>query len=157
MPEDFSSDTIKSYDYFYIGDRVLFEGRSLQIKTVDAVLTDGILECTYSMGLKTSFQAAPITNSHASGRMMTGTVTAVMADKVQVFKSVDSQEDSSSNGGFLILPPIPRQTEAGGIPCRQWEMKSGYFSLPETKQMRLLPVLWQKMCGRKLRINAGAD
>ena len=59
MPEDFSSDTIKSYDYFYIGDRVLFEGRSLQIKTVDAVLTDGILECTYSMGLKTSFQAAP--------------------------------------------------------------------------------------------------
>ena len=119
MPEDFSSDTIKSYDYFYLGDTVLFEGRSLQIKTVDAVLTDGILECTYSMGLKTSFQAAPITNSHASGRMMTGTVTAVMADKVQVFlNSVDSQEDSSSNWWF---PYSTAYSSADG---------SGWYSMP---------------------------
>lgn len=119
MPEDFSSDTIKSYDYFYLGDTVLFEGRSLQIKTVDAVLTDGILECTYSMGLKTSFQAVPITNSHASGRMMTGTVTAVMADKVQVFlNSVDSQEDSSSNWWF---PYSTAYSSADG---------SGWYSMP---------------------------
>lgn len=119
MPEDFSSDTIKSYDYFYLGDTVLFEGRSLQIKTVDAVLTDGILECTYSMGLKTSFQAEPITNSHASGRMMTGTVTAVMADKVQVFlNSVDSQEDSSSNWWF---PYSTAYSSADG---------SGWYSMP---------------------------
>lgn len=119
MPEDFSSDTIKSYDYFYLGDTVLFEGRSLQIKTVDAVLTDGILECTYSMGLKTSFQAATIKNSHASGRMMTGTVTAVMADKVQVFlNSVDSQEDSSSNWWF---PYSTAYSSADG---------SGWYSMP---------------------------
>lgn len=119
MPEDFSSDTIKSYDYFYLGDTVLFEGRSLQIKTVDAVLADGILECTYSMGLKTSFHAAPITNSHASGRMMTGTVTAVMADKVQVFlNSVDSQEDSSSNWWF---PYSTAYSSADG---------SGWYSMP---------------------------
>jgi len=119
MAEDFSSDTIKSYDYFYLGDMVLFEGRSLQIKTVDAVLTDGILECTYSMGLKTSFQAAPIRNSNASGRMMTGKVTAVQADKVQVFlNSVDSQEDSSSNWWF---PYSTAYSSADG---------SGWYSMP---------------------------
>ena len=82
-------------------------------------MTDGILECTYSMGLKTSFQAAPITNSHASGRMMTGTVTAVMADKVQVFlNSVDSQEDSSSNWWF---PYSTAYSSADG---------SGWYSMP---------------------------
>ena len=119
LGEDFSSDTIKSYDYLYLGDTVLFEGETFQVKAIDAKLSDGILECTYSLGLKTSFQVNAIKNRNASGRMMTGRVTAVEADKVQVFlHSVDSEEDGSSNWWF---PYSTAYSSGDG---------SGWYSMP---------------------------
>jgi len=114
MREDFASGVVRSYDYLYLGDTVVFNGKNEQVKTVKATLVDGILECTYSLALKTGFRAPSITNKQASGRMMTGTVTAVEADKVQVFlHSVDASADGSSNWWFPYSTAYSSQDGSG--------------------------------------------
>ena len=53
---------------------------------------------------------------------MTGKVTAVLADKVQVFlNSVDLQEDSSSNWWFPLFPYSTAYSSSDG---------SGWYSMP---------------------------
>ncbi len=53
MREDFSAERVHSYDYLYLGDTVTLNGHSSQVSSVQAQLTDGILDCTYSLSLKT--------------------------------------------------------------------------------------------------------
>lgn len=114
MREDFSSEQVHSYDYLYLGDTVTLNGRSSQVSTVRAELTDGILECTYSLSLKTGFRVPEIKNQQASGRMMTGIVTKVEADRVQVFlNSVDSEADGSSDWWFPYSTAYSSQDGSG--------------------------------------------
>lgn len=114
MREDFASGVVRSYDYLYLGDTVVFNGKNEQVKSVNAYLVDGILECTYTLSLKTGFSAPSITNTQASGKMMTGTVTAVEADRVQVFlHSVDAQADGSSNWWFPYSTAYSSQDGSG--------------------------------------------
>lgn len=119
MREDFASEQVSSYDYLYLGDTVMFNGKSAQVKTLNAQLVDGILICSYELARKTGFQVPSVTNQKSSGRMMTGTVTAVEADKVQVFlHSVDSESDGSSNWWF---PYSTAYSSSDG---------SGWYSMP---------------------------
>lgn len=114
MGEDFASEKISSYDYLYLGDTIQLSGKGGQVKTIEAVLRDGILECTYTLGLKSSFQAAPISNGQACGKMMTGRVTRVKADRVQVFLySVDAKEDTSSDWWFPYSTAYSSQDGSG--------------------------------------------
>lgn len=114
MREDFSSEKVRSYDYLYLGDTVALNGRSSQVKSVRADLTDGILECTYSLSLKTGFRVPEIKNNQASGRMMTGIVTSVEADRVKVFlNSVDTEEDSSGDWWFPYSTAYSSQDGSG--------------------------------------------
>ena len=114
MGEDFASEKISSYNYLYLGDTVEVSGKGGQVKTIEAVLRDGILECTYTLGVKSSFQVAPISNVQASGKMMTGKVTKVEADRVQVFlHSVDAKEDGSSNWWFPYSTAYSSQDGSG--------------------------------------------
>lgn len=114
MREDFSAEQVHSYEYLYLGDTVTLNGRSSQVSTVRADLTDGILECTYSLSLKTGFRVPEVKNKQASGRMMTGIVTKVEADKVQVFlNSVDPEEDSSSDWWFPYSTAYSSQDGSG--------------------------------------------
>ncbi len=114
MREDFSSEQVHSYDYLYLGDTVSLNGRNSQVSSVRADLADGILECTYSLSLKTGFRVPEIKNQQASGRMMTGIVTNVEADKVQVFlNSVDSDPDESSDWWFPYSTAYSSQDGSG--------------------------------------------
>ena len=84
MREDFSSEQVHSYDYLYLGDTVNLNGGTSQVSAVRADLTDGILQCTYSLSLKTGFRVPEVKNQQASGRMMTGedavpTITSFLA------------------------------------------------------------------------------
>lgn len=119
LGEDFASRRIQAYDYMYLGDTVQFNGKSGQVKTIEVKLVDGILECSYSMALKTGFVVPSITNKNASGRMLTGTVKAVEADKVQVFlHSVDKEYDG---GGDWWFPYSTAYSSQDG---------SGWYSMP---------------------------
>lgn len=114
LREDFANQEICSYDYLYLGDTVMLNGKSAQVKTIDAKLTDGTLECRYSVALKTGFVAPMIANKQASGRMMTGTVKAVEADRVQVFlTSVDKEYDSGGNWWFPYSTAYSSQDGSG--------------------------------------------
>lgn len=114
MGEDFASERVQTYSYLYLGDTIRLHGKTVQIKSMEARLRDGILECTYTLGLKTSFHAPPIENRQASGKMMTGAVTAVKADKVQVFlHSVDSEADGGSNWWFPYSTAYSSQDGSG--------------------------------------------
>ena len=114
MREDFSASQVRSYDYLYLGDTVILNGSSFVVKSIQADLIDGILECTYLLSLKTGFRVPIIQNQQASGRMMTGTVTKVKEDKVQVFlNSVDSEEDSSSDWWFPYSTAYSSQDGSG--------------------------------------------
>ncbi|MGN0305037.1 MAG: contractile injection system protein, VgrG/Pvc8 family, partial [Lachnospiraceae bacterium] len=120
MREDFASERIQSYSYLYLGDTVLFRGKEVRIKSIEARLCDGILECSYVLGLKTSFQVPAIANMQASGRLMTGRVSEVKADKVKVFFcSVDSREDEESNWWFPYSTAYSSQDG------------SGWYSMPQ--------------------------
>lgn len=114
LREDFSSEQVRSYDYLYLGDTVTLNGRSSQVSAVRADLVDGILECTYSLSLKTGFRVPEIKNQQASGRMMTGIVTKVEADRVQVFlNSVDPEADGSSDWWFPYSTAYSSQDGSG--------------------------------------------
>lgn len=114
MREDFASEQVHSYDYLYLGDTVSLNGRSSQVGSVRADLVDGILQCTYSLSLKTGFRVPEIRNQQASGRMMTGIVTKVEADRVQVFlNSVDPEADGSSDWWFPYSTAYSSQDGSG--------------------------------------------
>lgn len=114
MREDFCANQVRSYDYLYLGDTAVLNGRSFVVKSIQADLIDGILECTYLLSLKTGFRVPIIQNQQASGRMMTGKVTKVKEDKVQVFlDSVDSKEDSSSDWWFPYSTAYSSQDGSG--------------------------------------------
>lgn len=114
MREDFATETVCSYDYAYLGDTVAFNGKTARVKSINATLVDGILECQYSFALKTGFSVPAISNKQASGRMMTGTVQAVQADRVQVFlHSVDSSYDGGGNWWFPYSTAYSSQDGSG--------------------------------------------
>ena len=96
-----------------------FNGKTLRVKAINAQLVDGILECTYYFALKSGFAAPAITNKMASGRMMTGIVQKVEADRVQVFlNTIDTFYDS---GGDWWFPYSTAYSSQDG---------SGWYSMP---------------------------
>jgi len=128
MAQDFSSTAVKSYAYGYLGDRILFNGKSSVIKSVKAELRDGILSMEYGLlegagasGGSLAGIAVPQTaNVQASGKMMKGRVQAVQGDKVQVFlTSVDQSYDS---GGDWWFPFSTSYSSGDG---------SGWYCMPE--------------------------
>jgi hypothetical protein len=128
MAQDFSSTAVQSYAYGYLGDRILFNGKSSVIKSVRAELRDGILKMNYGLmegagasGGSLAGIAVPQTaNVQASGKMMKGRVQAVQGDKVQVFlTSVDQSYDS---GGDWWFPFSTSYSSGDG---------SGWYCMPE--------------------------
>lgn len=114
MGEDFASEQIQSYQYLYLGDTISLAGKKGQVKSIDATMRDGMLECTYTLGRKTAFQAMPVQNAQISGRIMTGTVTDVRADRVKVFfSSVDQEEDATGNWWFPYSTAYSSQDGSG--------------------------------------------
>lgn len=119
LREDFATEVVRSYDYAYLGDTVVLNGKSLRVKAVNARLVDGILECTYYFALKSGFAAPVITNKMAAGRMLTGIVQNVEADRVQVFlNTIDASYDS---GGDWWFPYSTAYSSQDG---------SGWYSMP---------------------------
>lgn len=119
MREDFATEVVRSYDYVYLGDTVTLNGKTLRVKAINAKLVDGILECTYYFALKSGFTAPAVTNKMASGRMMTGIVQNVEADRVQVFlNTIDAAYDS---GGDWWFPYSTAYSSQDG---------SGWYSMP---------------------------
>lgn len=119
MREDFATEVVRSYDYVYLGDTVTLNGKSLRVKAVNAQLVDGILECTYYFALKSGFAAPAIMNKMASGRMMTGIVKNVEADRVQVF--LNTIDESYDSGGDWWFPYSTAYSSQDG---------SGWYSMP---------------------------
>lgn len=119
MADDFGGSVVTAYDYAYLGDILNFNGKTLNVKGIQAQLRDGILQCRYSVGLKSSFLSPSIPNNQVSGKIMTGIVQAVEADKVKVFfYSVDSEFDG---GGDWWFPYSTAYSSSDG---------SGWYSMP---------------------------
>ena len=120
MREDFSGEIITSYEYAYLGDQLAVNGKDFHAKKMSATLEDGLLECKYELGLKTSFIAPTVVNKQSTGRMMTGTVNEVKEDKVKVFMtSIDSSFDA---GGDWWFPYSTAYSSQSG---------SGWYAMPE--------------------------
>lgn len=49
MAQDFATETVQSYAYGYLGDTLSFNGKNSVIKTVKAVLQEGILQMEYGL------------------------------------------------------------------------------------------------------------
>ena len=123
MAQDFSGEQVQSYEYAFIGDTVLMNGKSARIKGVRAALTDGILSMSYELmqanGSLTGI-AAPKASSKASGKMMKGIVKNVMRDKVQVhITDIDKEYDG---GGDWWFPFSTAYSSSDG---------SGWYCMPE--------------------------
>lgn len=133
MAEDFSCETVQSYAYAYLGDEIILNGKTRNIKSVEASLQDGILQMSYGLlggnvtggagesGSRYAGIAVPETvNTQASGKMMKGRVQAVQGDKVQVFlTSVDKEYDE---GGTWWFPYSTTYSSSDG---------SGWYCMPE--------------------------
>lgn len=114
LREDFASEIVYSYECAYLGDIVSFNGKNERIRSISAQLIDGLLEFTYSVSRQNSFIAPQLMNKQASGRMLTGKVQAVKADRVQVFLyTVDSDYDSGSNWWFPYSTAYSSQDGSG--------------------------------------------
>lgn len=130
MVQDFSGEQVESYQYGYIGDQVLLNGKSKYIKSVQAYLDDGIMRMKYGFlaatavsagGSMAGIAAPAMANSQASGKMMKGIVQAVQGDKVQVhLTDVDGSYDGDSNWWF----PFSTAYSSGD--------GSGWYCMPET-------------------------
>lgn len=146
MAQDFAGEEVQSYAYGYLGDMVVMQGKTSRIKSVQAVLKDGIMQISYgllhsgaagsgSVGLTggssvgggagagnglAGIAVTPMQNTQASGKMMKGKVQAVKGDKVQVFlTSVDSSYDDGGNWWF---PYSTAYSSSDG---------SGWYCMPE--------------------------
>lgn len=120
MREDFSKESVRSFDYAFLGDIILINGNQRRVSSVVARLYDGILECSYELGFEASFIPKQVINKQATGRMLTGNVTAVKEDKVQVFlTSVDGSADGSSDWWFPYSTAYSSQDG------------SGWYAMPE--------------------------
>lgn len=120
-----------SYGYAYIGDKLSMGGATQTIIGVDAVLEDGILINRYSCqsGKGGSSQGAGASassggagggngatggNAQASGKMFTGKVQAVQADKVQVhLVDVDASYDGGGTHWFPYSTLYSSQDQSG--------------------------------------------
>lgn len=123
MAQDFAAQQAQTYQYAFIGDTVLMNGKSAQIKGISAVLTDGILRMSYELMQSNGSMegiAVPKTVSKASGKMMKGTVKAVNMDKVQVhITDIDKEYDG---GGDWWFPFSTAYSSSDG---------SGWYCMPE--------------------------
>lgn len=123
MGQDFAAQQAQSYQYAFIGDTVLMNGKSARIKGISAVLTDGILHISYELMQSNGSMAGiavPKTVSKASGKMMKGTVKAVNMDKVQVHVTdIDKEYDG---GGDWWFPFSTAYSSSDG---------SGWYCMPE--------------------------
>ncbi|MGN0161108.1 MAG: phage baseplate assembly protein V [Lachnospiraceae bacterium] len=114
-----AAQTIKSYEYAYLGDAVRLNGKSYRVKSVKAELVDGLLECSYGCSTQSGFIMPKMENTQASGRMMRGIVQKVEADRVQVF--FNSMDSSYDNGGDWWFPYSTAYSSQDG---------SGWYSMP---------------------------
>lgn len=114
LRDDFASEVVRSYACAYLGDTISFNGKSERVRSVSAQLIDGLLEFTYSVSLQNSFIAPQVLNKQASGRILTGRVKAVKADRVQVFlHTIDSDYDSSGDWWFPYSTAYSSQDGSG--------------------------------------------
>lgn len=114
-----ASQSAHTYAYAYLGDHLVLNGKEYRIKSMQADLMDGLLECTYDISAPTGFSVPQVSNGGVSGRMLRGIVKKVEADKVQVhFASVDSSYDE---GGDCWFPYSTAYSSQDG---------SGWYSMP---------------------------
>ena len=120
MRQDFSGFFAHSLDYVYLGDQISLNQKTYFVKSVEAVLIDGLLEMTYELVGKTAFVAPIAKNDNCSGRILTGQVRAVKQDLVQVhLLEIDKDFDSSGNWWF---PYSTAYSSSDG---------SGWYVMPE--------------------------
>lgn len=130
MREDFAAQQVSTYEYAYLGDKVVFNGQNQTIKSVKAQLVDGILTMTYGLltgnagkasgGSISSLAKPPMQNAQSSGKMMRGEVQAVSGDKVQVhLVDIDAGYDG---GGTWWFPYSTAYSSSDG---------SGWYCMPE--------------------------
>lgn len=110
---------ISTYEYAYLGQKLQLNGKGYYIRSVQADLVDGLLECRYCISAPTGFQVPKIANRQASGRMIKGEVKKVEKDKVQVHFS--SLGESYDDGGDWMFPYATAYSSQDG---------SGWYSMP---------------------------
>ncbi len=120
MRQDFAALTVHSYDYGQIGDKVKLGGKEYRIRTVDAELSDGLMQMTYSLTGETGFVAPVQKNTNCAGRVLKAQVKAVKRDQIQAHLfEIDPEYDS---GGDWWFPYSTAYSSSDG---------SGWYVMPE--------------------------
>ncbi len=125
MVQDFSGEWVESDQYACIGDTISLNGKTACIRSVRAVLRDGIMHMRYEIlgaADRMAGIAAPESDSRAAGRMLRGRVLEVSKDKVQVqLVDIDGDEDRKGDWWF----PFSTAYSSGD--------GSGWYCMPEVK------------------------
>lgn len=120
LRQDFAAVTVSSYDYVYLGDIITVNGTESYVKSVDARLTDGMMQMRYQLAGKTGFVAPNVPNTACAGRILLGQVKAVQKDTVKVHLiEIDQEYDG---GGTWWFPYSTAYSSKDG---------SGWYCMPE--------------------------
>ena len=94
--------SIQTRQYMYLGSEISYHGIHQKVKALSCTMEKGVLLTTIEIAAEEKFVQQPIVNQQVSGKMYSGTVMAVQADKVQVhITDIDSSYDA---GGDVWLP-----------------------------------------------------
>ncbi|MCH5343808.1 MAG: hypothetical protein J1E64_07195 [Acetatifactor sp.] len=105
---------VSVYEYAYLGDELQLNGKTYIIRSIQADLVDGLLDCRYCITVSNGFQVARVPNRQASGRMIKGKVEKVEKDRVQVsFPSIDASYDDKGDWWFPYATAYSSQDGSG--------------------------------------------
>lgn len=111
--------SIQTRQYMYLGSEISYYGIHQKVKALSCTMEKGVLLTTIEIAAEEKFVQQPIVNQQVSGKMYSGTVMAVQADKVQVhITDIDSSYDA---GGDVWLPYSTAYSSGDG---------SGFYCMP---------------------------
>ena len=111
--------SIQTRQYMYLGSEISYHGIHQKVKALSCTMEKGVLLTTIEIAAEEKFVQQPIVNQQVSGKMYSGTVMAVQADKVQVhITDIDSSYDA---GGDVWLPYSTAYSSGDG---------SGFYCMP---------------------------
>lgn len=141
---------IKTTQYMFLGDKVLYGTTKQKVKKISSNLVSGMLVTTVCVGRQASFRQPMVVNNQIAGKMYTGRVEGVKGDMVQVHLiDIDSEFDGDST---VWLPYSTAYSSNDG---------SGFYCMPAEKD--LVRVFFpgsdegEAFAASSVSVNVGAD
>jgi hypothetical protein len=110
--------TVTSAKYLSLGSVVKFQQQTVYVGGIEAKLTQGILQYTYQLKEKAGFYLQSIPLLSLTGASLSGTITAIQKDQVQISLKIDQ----GAGSGAMWFPYATVYSSPDG---------SGWYCMPE--------------------------